>query len=188
MLRYRLRFWLLILAVTAGGLIVGGTHLNASTPRISLILPAPPQAAAGTIDALVAIDEAANLGAWEFDLGYDPAFLTVQGMTINPAFGAEFDCNAQSQRCAIALGPIADEPGTAHVGAITYGKAAGLSGSGNLAVIHLAPTGRAGQTSLTVSGALVTDVSAQATTPVVAGGSLTFIESGHRIFLPNVTR
>ena len=82
-------------------------------------------------------------------------------MTIDPAFGAESDCNAQNQRCAIALGPIADEPGTAHLGAITYGKALGLSGIGNLAVIHLAPTGRPGQTSLTMSNALVTDVSAQ---------------------------
>lgn len=98
-----------------GGLAFGAARLNASTPQIRLELPTEPQPASGTIDLPIRIAGAVNLGAWEFDLVYDPALLSVQGLTINPTFGAEFDCNVQSQRCTISLGPILDTPGTANM-------------------------------------------------------------------------
>jgi hypothetical protein len=71
---------------------------------------------------------------------------------------------------------------------VTYGKAAGLNGSATLAVIHLKSTGKIGETPLTLTNALVTDVNAQATTPTVQGGTLVLSEPVNRIYLPSVNR
>jgi hypothetical protein len=177
------------LGVAVVGLIAGVARLNAATPLIVLVTPEDPQPVGATFDVLIGIESIDNLGAWEFDLGYDPAMLTVTGMTLNPAFGVEDNCNAQTQRCALALGPIVDRAGTANLGAVTYGNAAGLSGKGVVAVIHLTATGQPGETTLTLSNALVADVNAQATTPTVHGGGvITIREAAHRLFLPSVTR
>lgn len=188
MLRYRLLSLLLIAMFAVAGVMVGATRLRAATPAIVLAVPAELPPAGETINVLINIVDAANLGAWQFDLSYDPTLVTVTGMTIDPAFAAEDDCNAQTGRCAVALGPIVDSPGTASFGVVTYGKAAGLNGYGQLAVIHLKATGKAGETALTLSNALVTDVNAQATTPMVIGGTLVLSAPVNRLFLPNVTR
>ncbi|MBI1299706.1 hypothetical protein GC175_32680 [bacterium] len=185
---YRLFSVFLLLGVLLAGLTAGATRIQAATPKISLILPADPSTDGTSINVLLDISDAANLGAWEFDLVYDPTFVTVTGMTIDPAFGAEINCNAQTQRCAVALGPVTDTPGTANLGAVTYGKAAGLNGSATLAVIHLKATGKIGETPLTLTNALVTDVNAQATTPTVQGGTLVLSEPANRIYLPSVNR
>lgn len=186
MLHHRLLSTLLLLFVAGAGLVTGVARLNAAAPRIVLILPAAPDPDA--INVLINISDAANLGAWEFDLGYDPTFVTVTGITVDPAFAVEDNCNAQTQRCAIVLGPIVDNPGTANLGAVTYGKAAGLNGSATLAIIHLKSTGKIGETPLTLTNALVTDVNAQATTPTVQGGALVLSEPANRIYLPSVNR
>ncbi|MEZ4635350.1 MAG: cohesin domain-containing protein [Caldilineaceae bacterium] len=111
MSRHRLLSLLLLLGVAVAGLTVGATRLRAATPAITLVLPAAEIPPIGdTIDVLINITDAANLGAWQFDLSYDPTLVTVTGMTINPAFAAEDDCNAQTQRCAVVLGPIVDNP------------------------------------------------------------------------------
>lgn len=178
----------LFFGIAIAGLVTGAIDINASVPKIWLELPAAPQPALGRIDIPIRIEDAANLGAWEFDLLYNPTFLSVETMTINPAFGVEFDCNAQSQRCAVSLGPIADGSGTANLGAVSYGKTGGMSGDGLLAVLHLIPTGKIGVTSLTLTNALVTDSNAQATTPTVEGGNLTLVGSENQLFLPSVTR
>lgn len=188
MLRYRLLSLILLLGVAVAGVMVGAARLNAATPRIILVLPAELPPAGETINVLIDIADAVNLGAWEFDLSYDPNLVTVTGMTLVPTFGVEDGCNAQTQRCAIALGPIVDSPGTARLGAVTYGKAAGLNGFAGLAVLHLKATGTAGETTLTLTNALVTDVNAQATTPTVQGGRLVLSGPAHRLFLPSVTR
>jgi hypothetical protein len=190
MLRVRLLSWLLLASVAVGGLTLGVARLNASTPQIHLQLPTEPAPASNSVDVPIRISGAVNLGAWEFDLVYDPAFLTVQGMTINPAFGTEFDCNTQSQRCAVSLGPVMDKPGTANIGAISYGQTGGLNGEGTLAVLHLIPTGQIGSTVLSLHNALVTSINAQPTIPTAQGGTLILREAAGeiRLFLPSVTK
>jgi hypothetical protein len=188
MRRYRLLSLFLLLGVVLAGLTAGATRINAATPRISLVLPAEPPTDGTPIDVMITVSDAANLGAWEFDLVYDPTFVTVTGLTVDPAFAVEDNCNTQTQRCAVTLGPIIDNPGTAHLGAVTYGTAAGLSGGGRLAVLHLLPTGKVGETMLTLANALVTDVNAQATVPTLQSGTLILSEPVNRIYLPSVNR
>ncbi len=188
MLRHRLFSLFLLLGVVVAGLTAGAVRIKAATPTITLVGPAELAPASDEFDVLILISDAANLGAWQFDLGYDPTLVTVTGMTVDPAFAAEDDCNAQTQRCAVVLGPIVDRPGTANLGAVTYGKVGGLNGSGQLAVLHLKATGKAGETTLTLANALVTDVDAHAITPNVNDVTLAFSEALNRIYLPSVQR
>lgn len=185
--RTRLLSYLLLIGLAVGGLGFGVARLNAATPALFLQLPTEALPATGTVDVSIHIVNAANLGAWEFDLHYDPAFLTVQGMTLDPALGVEFSCDAKGQRCALALGPITEQQGIANVGAVTYGQTGGLSGDSILAVLHLAPTGQGGATTLSLANALVADANARPTVPTVQGGVLT-LQSDTDLFLPSVTK
>ncbi|NJN17817.1 MAG: hypothetical protein HC822_16855 [Oscillochloris sp.] len=179
---------LFVVLITAGALLAFVvTPLAAATPTISLLTPAEPQPADALVDVPIQISQVENLGAWEFDLSYDPALVEVVGMTIEPFFGAEFDCTAATQRCVISLGPLREATGNASVGAISYGTVPGASGEGVIAILHLRPTGRSGTTGIALSNALITDAAATAQTPAVQPASLT-LEGEESLYLPLLSR
>jgi hypothetical protein len=190
----RLLRWLLaslVLGVAMVGL-AGSLSTTATTPTLYLVAPSKPHPITQVVTVEVRAANVSNLGAWEFDLRYDTAFLTLVDMRIAPGFGAEEKCTPQKQRCAIALGPILEQAGRAEVGAITYGQPAGLTGEATIALLHLRPAGRIGQTGLSLENALLADINAKPSTPAVRGATLTLAAASfgtdQRIYLPSVQK
>lgn len=181
----RARLWTIIGLCCLGLLALGAVPLAAATPTLALVTPAGAVPARGQIDIPVRATNLSDLGAWEFDLSYDPALLEVAGMTIQPFFGAELSCRQATQRCAVSLGPVAGAPGSAGFGAVSYGPARGAGGAGVIAVIHLRPTGRGGSTTLRLTAAQITDTAAR---PVAIPDSSATLTLRGSVFLPAVTR
>lgn len=181
----------LILLVLCGLLLAATPGLAArpadAPPVLTLTPPTGPIAADAPFDVAVRVANAANLGAWEFGLTYDPALLTLVGITPTPAFGAATNCIAQQERCALTLGPRYRRDG-ATVGVVSYGAAPGFSGSGTIAILHFQPTGRGGATTLQLTDPLVTDPQANPVTPHAQGQRLTLDATAHRIFLPTAAQ
>jgi hypothetical protein len=181
----------LFLGLVMAGL-AGSLSTTATTPTLYLVAPSAPHPITDMVTVEVRAANVSNLGAWEFDLRYDPAFLTLVDMRIAPGFGAEEKCTPERQRCAIALGPIVERAGRAEVGAITYGEPAGLTGEATIALLHLKPASRIGQTGLSLENALLADINAKPSTPAVRGATLTLAAASfgteQRIYLPNVQK
>ncbi|HMN28678.1 MAG TPA: cohesin domain-containing protein [Caldilineaceae bacterium] len=164
---------------------------RAVTPTLQLVAPAGAQAALDPFTVEVRIAQAANLGAWEFDLAYDPALVTITGITVNDFFARSAGCDPATARCAVVLGPI-DENGLFSAGAVSYGQASGANGDGLIATLQLQPKGVAGTTTLHVTNALLTDTAANpiapATVDVTLDLSAASFGATHTIYLPVVTR
>ncbi len=100
----------------------------------------------------VMIDDVVNLGAFQFDLVYDPAVVHITNVTLGPFLSS-------TGRTTIPLGPtINNTTGRVTFGAFSFGVAAGPNGSGVLAVVTLTPQGE-GESSLGLENTQVTDIS-----------------------------
>jgi hypothetical protein len=171
-------------------LLLTGAPTNASAPTLQLVAPSGPQPGLAPLNVEVRLLQAANLGAWEFDLHYDPARLAVTGVTIGDFFARTANCDGASARCAIALGPFMQN-GLLSAGAISYGQAAGANGDGVIAVLHLQPKGLPGVTTLHLTNALLTDVAANPITPAISDATLEFTPASfanNLVYLPLVAR
>lgn len=179
----------LLIIVLLGGLGLTASSaapLTAATPVITLVAPANPQPATGTIDVEIRVVQASKLGAWELDIAFDPALVAIGDLILDPAFGAtEAACRPDNQRCAIALGPIVDGS-TGSIGAVSYGKGDGLTGEATLAVLRLIPTGAAGTVALQPGNALITSVDATPMTPAAEGAMFTLAGEQELLYLPAV--
>ncbi|RME47680.1 MAG: hypothetical protein D6791_05205 [Chloroflexi bacterium] len=115
----------------------------------------------------VEIDNVTNLGAFQFDLTFDPGVVQVDGVTLG-------DFPASTGRTVNPLGPKTDT-GKIVFGAFSFGDAAGPDGSGTLARVTLKAIA-GGETPLELRNVQVIDVSGgriqastQGATVVVAG-------------------
>ena len=81
---------------------------------------------------------------------------------------------------AVLLGPALGT-GRVRFGAATFGGAAGASGEGVVAVLHLQPTGAVGTTTLMIENAVLADVHAAPTVPETEGATLIL---RHAVYLP----
>lgn len=174
----------------AHGTIDEGSVIEASqvsTPTLALMVPSSPQPTSDTIDVPIMISGAENLAGFEVDLLYNRSLVTVAGMTLNNFLGQTSNCEPNSARCAVALGPLEQTYATS-VGAYSYGTGNGADGSGTLAVLHLQPTGTSGTTTLRLVAALVADVEGNPTTPATEEATLVLGEPLHTLFLPAIQR
>jgi hypothetical protein len=164
---------------------------SAVAPGLQLQAPTGPQSAITPIDLSIHATQLANLGAWEFDLSYDPSLIEITGVTIGDFFARTTDCDPAAARCAIALGPVVDG-GKVRAGAISYGVGAGANGDGLIATLHIQPKGIPGVTTLHFTSALLTDAAANPITPTTADATLELTPpafgGNHTLFLPVVTR
>ncbi len=186
----RTRLIALVAALLTLGLaaFLGATQPSAaSAPTLRLVAPAGDLSALAPVTVELHAVEAAELGAWEFTLAYDPSFLTLTGLEAAPGLGNDQpDCNPAGERCVLLLGPRPTLGGTS-LGAVSYGAAPGLNGEGVIALLHFQPTGRIGTTALGLSDALVTDTQGQAVTPLLESTTLTLGSGGYRLYLPSVS-
>jgi hypothetical protein len=100
--------------------------------------------------AEVVIDEAVNLGSFEFDLLYQPAIVSVKSVTLGSFLGS-------TGRSTGVVGPTIDNSaGKLTFGAFSFGSQPGPNGTGTLATITFAAIG-AGSSPLDLQNSQVTD-------------------------------
>jgi len=111
----------------------------------------------------VMIEEASDLGAFEFDLIYDPATLQVKEATLGDFLGS-------TGRSAVPIGPEVDNAeGRVTFGAISFGSGPGPSGMGILATITFIAQGE-GSTALELREVQILDTAANVQEVTVEGG------------------
>ncbi len=110
----------------------------------------------------VVIDNASNLGAFQFDMLFSPGVVHANMATVGPFLGS-------TGRTVIPVGPQIDNtsmPARLTFGAATFGSSPGPSGSGVLATVVFEPKA-VGSTALMLENVQVADVNGQ-TLPVAA--------------------
>ena len=118
-----------------------------------------------TFTITVMIDEASNLGGFQFDLLYVTTTVTVDSVALGGFLGS-------TGRTVGLVGPIIDnQAGRVSFGAWTAGSAPGPNGTGALALITLTTQG-AGISPLDLQGVLVLDTKAEHQTPTVEDGTV----------------
>ena len=135
-----------------------------------------------TFTITVMIDQASDLGGFEFVLFFVATTVTVDDMTLDDFLGS-------TGRTADSLGPIIDnQAGRASFGAWTLGSAPGPDGTGELVIVRLTAQG-AGISPLDLQNVMVLDTAVghqEATIEdgtVVVGGA-----SSQKIYLPLVLK
>jgi hypothetical protein len=116
-----------------------------------------------TFSVNVMADGATDLGAFQFDILYDPAVVSVTTIELGPFLGST-GRTAQPLKASID-----NAAGTATFAAFSFGSSAGPEGTGLLATITLAAVGQ-GASALNLQNVLVTDTMARAQSTSVSGG------------------
>lgn len=121
-------------------------------PRTLLFSPSPRQVgddeASATMD--VQIQEVTDLGAFQFDLLYDPTIVDITNVALSSFLSS-------AGRGASALGPQIDSAaGRVTFGGYSYGAGSGANGSGTLATITFSPK-ISGTTALTLTNTQLRD-------------------------------
>jgi hypothetical protein len=162
------------LAMAAPALSPDETHLARQGPTVR-IDPAQSVVEAGqTFDISVMIDEADDLGGFEFAMLFVSTTVTVDSVTVGDFVGS-------TGRSVIAVPPkIDNQAGRASLGVATVGSAPGPTGTGVLAIVTLTAQG-SGQSPLDLQNVLVLDTHARHQTPTVEDG---VVRVGFAVYLP----
>jgi len=153
-----------------------GVTLRISPPAQTVSLGQP-------FVANVMIDNAVNLGSFEFELFYQPAVIHAKRVELGPFLGS-------TGRDTGVVGPIIDNT-AGHVifGAFSFGSQPGPSGTGTLATITFSTTG-VGTSLLGLQNSQVTDTPGNPQTPVTEEDGTVSVMTGmfYRVYLPYVVR
>ena len=151
--------------------------LQGPTVRID---PAESVVRAGqTFTVSVMIEEASDLGGFEFTLLFVTTTVTADSVTVG-------DFPGSTGRTVIpAVGPTIDnQAGKASLGVVTVGSASGPSGTGILATVTLTAQG-SGESPLDLQDVLVVDTKAERKTTTVEDG---VVRVGFVVYLPLVLK
>jgi subtilisin family serine protease len=124
---------------------------------------------AGPFTVNAVISDVADLGSFEFDLGYDPALVHVESAAVAPFLGS-------TGRTLYPVGPETDNgTGMVSLGAFSAGSAPGPAGTGVLASLTLSPQ-RVGACALDLQSAQATSSSGHPIPLCMADGEVTISE------------
>lgn len=184
--------WNTLALLVMGVLLVGAAlvqtrPLAANGPTLRLIAPNGALSGSQPFDVQVQAEGVTDLAAFEFDVVYDANVISLTDITVNSFLGASSGCNADAQRCAAPLGPLAVSNGRKSVGGYTYGTGAGASGTGIVATLRFAPVA-SGTTSISLANPLVTNTQATPSTPTTQGDTVTIGQAAYRLYLPLLGR
>jgi hypothetical protein len=156
---------------------------NAQNPTVRLDPQDSTVGVSDTFTVTVMVDDAADLGGFEFELAYEPLVVQVENVTFGDFLGS-------TGRNTALLGPdIDNDAGTVTFGGFSFGSEPGPDGSGALALVRLKAVGL-GSSPLDLQDVQLTDTKANPQTPSVEDGMVTVssAESWHRIYLPLILR
>ena len=119
-----------------------------------------------TFTVTVGIQQAQDLGAFQFNLEFDPAIVRVDDVSLGLLLGS-------TGRGTIILGPVVDnEPGLVRYGAISVGSQPGPGKDGTLAVITMRAQAL-GTTVLDLNHVYLSDTAGNAQTATLEDGTVT---------------
>ncbi len=148
--------------------VLASMRLPRQSPGLTLRLdPALQDVEPGhTFTVNVVVDGAVNLGAFQFDMVYDPTVVTVVNVELGPFLG-------RTGRTVQSAGPDIDNlVGVVTFGAFSLGSRAGPEGGGLLAILTFTAAG-SGTGTLNLQNVLVTDTLANVQSTSVEGGTVT---------------
>ena len=121
-----------------------------------------------TFTVTVSVQEAQDLGAFQFDLGFDPSIVQVDDVALGSFLGS-------TGRYTATIGPqIDNEAGLVRYSVFSYGSQPGPDGDGALAVITM--TAQAlGTTALDLNNLYLSDTAGNAQTTTVEDGTATVV-------------
>ncbi|HBY99091.1 MAG: cohesin domain-containing protein [Ardenticatenaceae bacterium] len=173
----------LFVLVLAGGLVLGAHPTAAEGTTLRLIAPGGTISGAGAFNVQVRVEGATNLGAYEFDVVYNPQVVALENAVPSNFLGATVNCNPNVARCVLTLGPLAPADGRKSVGAYTYGTGSGPSGNGTLVTLRFSPVSP-GSSQIQLDKALITDTAANPTIPATEGTAVTVGSASYHFWLP----
>lgn len=132
----------------------------------------------------IAIDNAQNLGAFEFEYNYNA---TVAGATVNNIQLGSLLGSGGRTTGELRLASAPGRPGVPLYGAYSYGAAAGPNGNGILATVTMTAVAP-GVSPLSLTGLKVTDVTGSERTATTTAGSVTVTGATRQIYLPLLRR
>lgn len=126
----------------------------------------------------IAVEDAEDLGGFEFDLTFDPALLRVDDVTLGDFLGS-------TGRNTGELGPdIDNDTGLVTYGAFSFGSQNGPTGTGTLAIVAFTTTITQGVSALSLQNVQIINTDAQTQAVEAVGGSVTVL-AGPRIGGPS---
>jgi hypothetical protein len=126
----------------------------------------------------VMIDDASDLGAFQFDLRYTAAIVRVNGVTLGAFLGS-------TGRSVAPIGPkIDNQAGKVTFGTFSFGDLQGPNGTGELAIISFTAQGQGGSP-LDLRSVLVLDTSGHSQVASIEDGSV--VVSGPTMPTPTAT-
>ncbi|HID87784.1 MAG TPA: hypothetical protein EYP55_10480, partial [Anaerolineae bacterium] len=160
----------------------GGEGSAATLATGLRIEPTSTQAAVGeTLTLQVMIDEAVDLGGFEFRLDYDPAVLRADDATLGPFLGS-------TGRTTSPLGPEMDnDAGILTFGGLSFGDQPGPDGSGLLAEITFTVVG-GGQSAVEFLDAQTTDSDGTPQGAPATRGGYVEVGEGVAVYLPLILK
>ena len=145
---------LAVLAALSIALLAGGKQAESSDPPLMRLQPSPIKIDTGPgtkFNLDVYLDGMTNLGAFEFDITYDPAYVTLVSHIVGPFLG--------STGRAVVCPPEVTGPGLLNFGCNTQGPVPpGANGSGVVATVSFVTKGAFGETSLRLSSCQAADI------------------------------
>lgn len=164
----------LIFVIVIGIVLFKVSGIRAGTTNLSLTSATTTIGPGDPLDLDLLVSNGLDLGAYEFELIYDPTFFTYVDIVHTNLVGQTGACVSAGQRCLIPLGPKGTE-GDQELGAYSYGNGPGYTGDGTLATMRLQSTGTTGTTTiylrrgLTASTTALSDNSTDAAITITVG-------------------
>lgn len=179
-----MRVFLIALAVVLLSLLLFPRVLH-TTAAAAFDEASPAQEAAALVafDLALSVQNAADVGGFEFDILYNRSAAQITGLTPRLFFGQAGSCNPSVLRCAAGLGPL-HKANSSRVGAYSYGALAGATGAGTLAIIHVQTSANPDSLTFTIANALVVDSQGRP----IQNVSLQLARATSQLFLPMVDR
>ena len=155
-------------------LTLGGLKASAQNPTVRLDPQNSTVGLGDTFTVTVIVDDALDLGSFQFDLAYDPSVIWVDDVTLGDFLGS-------TGRSVVSLIKMNNGAGTTTFGAFSFGDQPGPDGLGALALVRLKAVGP-GSSPLDLQDVQLTDTKANPQTPTVEDGTVTVssTEGWHR--------
>ena len=173
--------------IVAVSLVLTATQGHAAAPAaviVRVVGPNSPVQVGAQFTVTIQVESAANLGAFEFEFGANPAIVstTVADIHLGSILGSTGRTTGELR---LASSPSA--PGRPLYGAYSYGAMAGPLGDGQLATITMLATGL-GTSSLDLGQLKITDVSGVEVAATSISGTVQVQSSTRPLYLPLIRR
>jgi hypothetical protein len=167
----------MLLALGTLWLVVWLVRAQGTTATVRVVPASRDVDTQATYTLTVTVEDAEDLGGFEFDLTFDPALLRVDDVTLGDFLGS-------TGRNTGELGPdIDNDAGVATYGAFSFGSEDGPNGTGTLAIVEFTTYVTPGVSALNLQNVQIINTDTQTQAVQAIGGSVTIL-AGPRIGSP----